>query len=531
MLYTIHCLCQEEYSMYNDDENISGAGLNNGAPSSENQSNDPENVRTAEHEQKQTGNPNTDPVEKETGAGPYYEPWQQPLYRDVNTKEQEPFSPGIHTVPFNVYQRGQAGEPTQPGKKGKSLWKGLAKAVCLVLVCVIASAGATYGVLRYSGILNNNHAVSGSDIQKTPVTTDNSSGASGSSTGASALTAAGNEMPAEDIYSMAVNQVVGVNSEAKTNIFGQSTASAVSGSGFIVSADGYIVTNYHVIEYADQYGYTLTVMLHDGKPYPAKIVGYEQDNDIAVIKIDATGLSAATIGDNKKMKVGDKVYAIGNPLGELDYTMTNGIVSALDRVIQVDESTSINMFQIDAAVNAGNSGGPLYNSKGEVIGIVSAKYASTGIEGLGFAIPINDAMNIVNQLITNGHVVGKASMGITVRTVTSAAAEYYNLAVGAYVLSVQPGSCAEKAGFKVGDIITKLGDTAVTSADTLKTAKKNFKAGDTTTVVISREGKELSLSITFDEQGVTATSSSSQAKVPIQNTVQSSGFGGRDANT
>lgn len=514
--------------MYNDDENISGANLNNGAPSSENFSNDPENIHTAEHEQKQE-NPDISTGENEAENGPYYEPWQQPLYRDVNAQEQEPFSPGIHTVPFNVYQRGQAGEPPRPEKKRKSLWNGLTKAVCLVLICAIASAGATYGVLRYSGILNNRTG-SGFNIQNEPVTSDNASGAAGSSSGASTLTSTGNEMSAEDIYSMAVNQVVGVNSEAKTNIFGQSTASAVSGSGFIVSADGYIVTNYHVIQYADQYGYTLTVMLHDGKSYPAKIIGYDQDNDIAVIKIDATGLSAAKIGDNKKMKVGDKVYAVGNPLGELDYTMTNGIVSALDRVIQVDETTSINMFQIDAAVNAGNSGGPLYNSKGEVVGIVSAKYASTGIEGLGFAIPINDAMNIVNQLITNGHVVGKASMGITVRTVTSAAAEYYNLPAGAYVLSVQPGSCAEKAGLKVGDVITKLGDTAVTSADTLKTAKKNFKAGDKATIIVNREGKELSLTITFDEQGVTATSSNSQARVPIQNTVQS-GFGGYGANT
>lgn len=506
--------------MYNDDENISGIGLNNEAPSSDNLSNDdPGNIHAAEHEQKQTINTEADPGGKEKKADTYYEPWQQPLYRDEKTTGQEPFSPGIHTIPFNVYQHVQAGKPE---KRKKSLWNGLMKAVCLVLVCAIASAGAVYGVLQYSGILKNNQAASSQGTKKEAGT---SSGTEGSS-GASTLTAAGNEMSAEDIYLMAVNQVVGVNSEAKTNIFGQSTASAVSGSGFVVSADGYIVTNYHVIEYADQYGYTLTIMLHDGKSYPAKIVGYEQDNDIAVIKIDATGLSAVTIGDNKKMKVGDKIYAVGNPLGELDYTMTNGIVSALDRVIQVDESTSINMFQIDAAVNSGNSGGPLYNSKGEVVGIVSAKYASTGIEGLGFAIPINDAIDIVNQLITNGHVVGKASMGISVRTVTNAAAEYYKLVEGAYIVSVQAGSCAEKAGLKVGDIITKLGDTAVTSADTLKTAKKNFKAGDKATIIVNRDGKELSLTITFDEQGVTATSSSSTVKPTIHNTVQSGGFGG-----
>jgi serine protease Do len=200
-------------------------------------------------------------------------------------------------------------------------------------------------------------------------------------------------MPAKEIYAMAVNQVGGVNSEEKTNVFGAPTSGAVSGSGFIVSADGYIVTNYHVIQYAAEMGFSLTVMMHDGKSYPAKIIGTEPDNDLAVIKIDATELNAVTLGDNDAMKVGDAVYAVGNPLGELDYTMTSGIVSALDRDIQVDEVTRINMFQIDAAVNPGNSGGPLYIRKAEVIGIVSAKYASTGVEGLGFD-PHHDAWDI-----------------------------------------------------------------------------------------------------------------------------------------
>ena len=185
------------------------------------------------------------------------------------------------------------------------------------------------------------------------------------------------------------------------------------------------------------------------------------------------------------MKVGDQIYAVGNPLGELTYTMTSGIVSALNRAIQEQDGSSVNMFQIDAAVNSGNSGGPVYNNRGEVIGIVTAKYASTGVEGLGFAIPIDEANAIVTQLISTGRVTGKPWLGITVQTVSNAAAQYYKMVEGAYVYTVSAGACADKAGIKVGDIITKLGNTKVTSVDTLKAAMKSFKAGDTASIVIS----------------------------------------------
>ena len=435
----------------------------------------------------------------------YYEPWQQPVYRGPGQE----FSPGLHSGGYNAYQRSAPTPPPPPPKKKKSGFSGFVKAVCLVLVCVLASAGATYGVLQYDRNYGDgqdvNQVVLGTaapddDDAEVSAQSDNTPAATG-------LTSSGKEMSAEDIYSMAVNQVVGVNSESKTNVFGQLTTSAVSGSGFIISKEGYIVTNYHVIDYAVNDGYTLTVMMHDGTSYPAQIVGYDQDNDVAVIKIDAPDLSVVSIGDNNDMKVGDRIYTIGNPLGELDYTMTSGIVSALDRVIQVDASTSINMFQIDAAVNSGNSGGPVYNAEGKVIGIVSAKYASTGVEGLGFAIPINDAVDIVSQLITNGYVSGKPSMGISVRDWSSAYAQYYGTPEGALVEAVAPGSAADKAGIKVGDIITKLGDTDVTSSNTLLIAKKTFSAGDTTTIIVNRDGEERSLSITFDEEGVTSTSS------------------------
>jgi serine protease Do len=504
--------------MYNDNEMRSGAGFNGEAPSSENPDNmqgGPENKQPADNRQQTLYT-----MQSGTGqpvSNPYYEPWQQSVSRETKAPVNEPYSPGIHNGAYNAYQKYQPVKP-QPEKKSRSAFGGFVKAVCLVLVCLIAGGGAAYGVVQYklNDFVNSNQVVLGGDdlqdssapFQSSDASEDaENSAAAGVPDATANVTSNGSEMSAEDIYAMAVNQVVGVNSEAKTNVFGAATNAAVSGSGFVISSDGYIVTNYHVISYAAEQGFSLTVMMHDGTSYPAKIIGYESDNDLAVIKIDATGLSAASLGSNDNMKVGEEVYAIGNPLGELDYTMTSGIVSALDRLIQVDETTSINMFQMDAAVNQGNSGGPVYNSKGEVIGIVSAKYASTGVEGLGFAIPIDDARDIVEQLMTSGHVSGKPSMGISVKTVTQQDARYYNIVVGAYVVTVDQGSSAEKAGLKVGDIIIRLGDTEVTSADTLKMAKKNYKAGETATMVVNRDGEELTLTIVFDEEGVMATAS------------------------
>jgi len=255
-----------------------------------------------------------------------------------------------------------------------------------------------------------------------------------------------------------------------------------------------------VIEDAYEGGYDITVMLNDDSEYTAEIVGFDSDNDIAVLKIDADGLNAVTFGNSDALSVGDTVYAIGNPLGELDYTMTSGIVSATDRVITTDESTSINMFQFDAAVNSGNSGGPLYNSEGQVVGVVTAKYSDTGVEGLGFAIPINDAVEIANELITNGYVTGKPYMGVVVQTVSASVAQYYNMVEGAYVYSIESGSCSEIAGLKVGDIITEMSGVEITSSDDLKTEVKQHSAGDTVDITVYRSGEYLTLSITFDEK-------------------------------
>ena len=329
--------------------------------------------------------------------------------------------------------------------------------------------------------------------------------AAGSADSAQTATAVKNDsaaLTASAIYAQACSQVVGVTTEVTyTNFFGMNSSSAVSGTGFIVSEDGYILTNYHVIELAAQNDKDVNVILYDGTRYTASIVGYEKYNDVAVLKIDATGLKPISFGNSDSLAVGDLVYAVGNPLGELDFSMSTGHVSALDRAITSDESgVAINMFQIDAAVNSGNSGGPVYNAAGEVVGIVTAKYASTGVEGLGFAIPINDAVKIASDLITKGYVTGKAYMGVQIdQRYNSLYSQYYNMPLGAYVYSVEDGSCAEKAGLLAKDIITRLGDQDITGYTDLTSALHGFSAGDTTSMTVYRGGEEVTLTITFDE--------------------------------
>lgn len=305
-----------------------------------------------------------------------------------------------------------------------------------------------------------------------------------------------------DVYAIGCQQVVGISSSMNyTNFIGQSNTVEISGSGFVVTSDGYILTNYHVVEYAYGSNSNVTVMFKDGTAYDAAIVGVEAENDLAVLKIDAANLTPVFIGDSSGIQVGDTVYAIGNPLGELDFSMTTGSVSALDRNIVTENSAyAINMFQFDAAVNSGNSGGPVYNTSGQVIGIVTAKSGVEGAEGIGFAIPINDAVEIANELITKGYVSGKAYLGVSIDTrYTSVYADYYGIPEGAYVFSVEPGSCADRAGLCAGDIITAVGDIPVNNYSDLTYAIRQFKAGNTTELVIFRSSDYITIKITFDE--------------------------------
>ncbi len=301
-------------------------------------------------------------------------------------------------------------------------------------------------------------------------------------------------MTPSEVYARYASAVVAISVESTTtNVFGQVSSSASSGSGFIISEDGYIVTNCHVIED----GTYISVMLFDETSYDATVVGYDTENDVALLKIDATGLNTVAIGDSDQIVVGEQVCAIGNPLGELTFTLTCGHVSALDREINTD-GKPINMFQTDAAINPGNSGGPLFDMAGNVIGITTAKYASDEIEGLGFVIPINDVMKIVNDLVQYGHVVGRAYMGVQVTDMANAS--MYNLPDGAYIYSVEEGGCAEAAGILAGDIVTGLGDESIESYSDLVAALRNYKAGDTTTITVFQSGAYKDLTITFDER-------------------------------
>ena len=388
--------------------------------------------------------------------------------------------------------------PAQPKKHHR----GIGRVVALILSCAVISAACGFGgaILAQNGSRTGKTTVQQSSRTATTVNVKKVDGQTLMS-------------PAE-VYASTVNSVVSINCSAvSTNIFGQQTESASSGSGFIYTADGYIVTNQHVIANAS----SINVTLYNGDTYPATLVGSDSDYDVAVLKINAKDLPAVTLGNSTDVNVGDNVMAIGNPLGELTFSMSSGIVSCVNRAINV-EGTPFNMIQVDASINPGNSGGPLMNLYGEVVGIVSAKYSSyadTTVEGLGFAIPINDVQSIISDIMENGSVTDKAYMAITAGTMTQQMAAQYkiNATEGVFVYSVEDGGAGDKAGLKLGDVITKLNDTQITSMEDLSAAKKGFKAGDTVTLTVLRDGQEITTQLTFDAQPQTTndTTDSSQS--------------------
>ena len=382
---------------------------------------------------------------------------------------------------------------------------GLTAAVCLCLVCALLG-GLLGGAVSNGLTADRLNALEQSLSEITAASEQNSKAIAGiadrAPAAAGSVVSTAGALPASQIYQQACDQVVGITTTVTTtNFFGMTSSGAVSGSGFVISEDGYIITNYHVIEYADQGNLPVTVILHDGTKLDAKIVGKEETNDLAVLKIDATGLTPVPVGDSDSIQVGDTVYAVGNPLGELEFSMSTGHVSALDRVVSTEESEAINMFQIDAAVNPGNSGGPVYNSRGEVIGVVTAKYSKSGVEGLGFAIPINDAIRIAEDLVTKGYVTGKAYMGVWLdERYNSMVAQYYGMPLGAYINGVDKGAAAEKAGLQSGDIITKVGDQTIESSSELRAAIRQYSAEDSAELTVYRAGESMTLTIVFDEK-------------------------------
>lgn len=427
---------------------------------------------------------------------------QNTCYRDAAYTPQSGASFDGYYVPG-----GRGGKPTEPEKKPHKRGMGVAGVIALCLVCALlggVSGGLIANANQPAAVVSETDA----PASDTPLvqTSPSAGGTTTSSDGA---------MSARDIYyDLACKQVVGIQTDiTTTNIFGMTVSGSVSGSGFVISEDGYILTNYHVVEDAYTGGYEVKVMFYDGSTYTAEIKGFDRNNDIAVLKIDATGLDAAELGSSDSLFVGDTVYAVGNPLGELSYSMTSGMVSATDRLITTEEGT-MTMFQIDAAVNEGNSGGPVYNTSGQVVGVVTAKSNEDGTEGLGFAIPIDDAVRIANSVISGERSLdaetGDAYLGITPADVDSMAAQYYGFPEGAYVRTVTEGSAAEKAGIKVGDIITQLDGYDIGSSDELRQELLFHSAGETVDIVVWRSGEYLTLSITFDAKPAENTDSGSQ---------------------
>ena len=285
----------------------------------------------------------------------------------------------------------------------------------------------------------------------------------------------------------------------------QEYTQTAAGSGIIISEDGYVLTNNHVISGADK----ITVYVNPGdgseeQSYEATLVGSSESNDIAVLKIDATGLNAATFGDSDQIEVGELAVAIGNPMGQVHGSVTAGIISAVEQELTIDDVT-INAIQTDAAINPGNSGGALFDSYGNVIGIVYAKSSSVSIEGIGYAIPVNNIKDLVAQMINDPDSVkdqtkgSQIMLGITIRDITEDMRKQYSMPVGVYITEVSSMSAAERAGLQKGDIITEFAGETVTSADDLNAIKAKQTSGDTVSVKIDRNGKEMTLDLVIPQ--------------------------------
>ena len=302
--------------------------------------------------------------------------------------------------------------------------------------------------------------------------------------------------------------IVGITVEYRVNsMFGGSSTSQASGSGIIVSSDGYILTNNHVVNSTSSTSYYqiteatgVKVKLYgDEAEYEATVVGSDEQTDLAVIKIEKTGLVAAELGDSDSVQVGEFAMAIGNPLG-LQSSISCGIISAKNREVEDSETGTIyNLIQTDAAINSGNSGGALVNADGKVIGINTLKLSGTGVEGIGFAIPINSTIDVYNELKTNGKI-SRPYIGIGGIDLDETTAKRNNLVVGVYVKTIDNFSSAEKAGLKVGDVIIEADGTKITTMDELNEIKNKHKVGDIMTLKVNREGKEIEITLTLQDQ-------------------------------
>ena len=433
-----------------------------------------------------TGYPNVGSSGMNT-ANQYNDP--QPEPETAYTAPQTDNGAGGATPPVHPVQP-QDAQP--PKKKKKFNGKRVARsAVALVLAAAMGFVGAKFGG-------------SGKVVIQQVAPSSTADSASGSDSSITAASSSGSSLTTEQVADLVSPSVVVITTEqvvySQWSWYGQNQVESGAGSGVIISSDGYILTCAHVVDGAS----TITVTIGD-KDYTATLVGEDTTSDIAVIKIDADGLTPATVGNSDSLKVGQSVMAVGNPLGELGGTVTGGMISALNRSVTIQGSSSVNtmsLIQMDASVSPGNSGGGLFNMNGELVGIVNAKSSSSDAEGLGFAIPINDAIKVAQELLENGYVTGRPYLGITYLAVTDAqtASQLGVNAYGVYVVEVVKGGPAEKAGLQAGDRIVSVDGTEIASKDDLGTLMQKHAAGDTLSITIARDGQMQTVNVTLGEK-------------------------------
>ncbi len=501
-----------------DEQSVNNTEPEAAQPFAENDGSEPAQQSAAQEQSQNTYQPNSTGSYRGAGAGQKESPYaNSPYYAYNQTGSQTDYGAAQNSGFQQETEQPKAEKPKKPRKKMSTRTKHVIAAV-LAVVVVIGSCATTAGLINRHWQKEQAKVYSdfNSQIAQLQEELKRVGGVTGSNSVSGSPVAAEGAMTPSQVYAMNVNSVVAISNQTTTNVWGQVTEMASSGSGFILTEDGYIISNYHVVEGAS----TLTVMTYLGDEYPAELIGYDALNDVSLLKVDAKGLTPVKIGSSENLIVGDQVVAIGNPLGELTSSLTVGYISAKDRTINTDGNL-INMMQTDAAINPGNSGGPLFNMKGEVVGITTAKFSGStssgaSIEGIGFAIPIDDVMSMISDLKDFGYLKNQAYLGVTVMEMDSRTASMYSLPTGSYVQSVVEGSCSEKAGIQPKDIIIAVGDHEVTSNAGLTSALRKFSAGDTTTIKVFRAGQEVELKITFDEKPQTPATEPVENQQPTQ---------------
>ena len=415
-----------------------------------------------------------------------------------NEFSSEPNQQSSNSYSYSFEQSAAQPQPSAPAPEQKKKGGKAGKVVALLLACALVGGGSGFGA---AALMQKNAAAQPQST--TQAASDASVMLEGKRQTAALQVASidtGTVLTPSEVYAQNVNSTVGITTSITTNYFGYQTTAAAAGSGFILTQDGYILTNYHVVENSN----SIKVTAYDGTSYDAQLIGYDESNDIAVLKVDATDLTPVVLGDSDTLNVGDTVVAIGNPLGELTFSLTTGAVSALNRPVTFSTGTTMNLIQTDCAINSGNSGGALFNLYGEVIGITNAKYSSSSssseasIDNIGFAIPIDQVRSIFESIITNGYIV-KPYIGVTVSDVSSES-QSYGLPQGAAVRSVTENGPAAEAGLQENDIITTVNGETVTGSNDLVKLVKASAAGDTLELTVYRQGQTLTLTLTVGEQ-------------------------------